>query len=104
MGSEGSCAVTVVGTSRRADLALPSRIAVAELLHELVRLLEDHSNGSPTPRRWSLLRLGGEPHDGERSLDDQGVLDGTMLFLRDTTPPLPPPVVEDIVESVAIAV
>jgi type VII secretion integral membrane protein EccD len=104
VASEGSCAVTVVGTTRRADLALPSRVSVAELLPELVRLLEDHSIGSPTPRRWSLLRLGGEPLDGERSLDDQGVLDGTMLFLRDTTTPSPAPVVEDIVESVAIAV
>lgn len=104
MAAENFCAVTVVGTHRRADLALPSRVAVAELLPELVRLLEDHSNGSPTPRRWTLLRLGGEPLDGERSLDEQGVLNGTMLFLRDTTTPSPPPVVEDIVESVAIAV
>ena len=101
--AEASCAVTVVGLSRRADLSLPAGVAVAELLPELVGLLGDPGNGG-APRRWALLRLGGEPLDEERGLEDQGVLDGAMLFLRDATAPPPPPVVEDIVESVAIAV
>ncbi|HYW23634.1 MAG TPA: type VII secretion integral membrane protein EccD [Terriglobales bacterium] len=100
---EASSAVTVVGLSRRADVSLPSGVAVAELLPDLVGLLEDHSN-EDAPRRWALLRLGGDPLDDERGLEDQGVLDGAMLFLRDATAPPPPPVVEDIVESVAIAV
>src|SRR5262249_4082928 len=61
---DGSCAVTVVGARRRADLALPTGVAVADLMPELVTLLEEHPNGG-TPRSWSLLRLGGATLDAE---------------------------------------
>src|SRR5262249_47794557 len=104
MMAEATSAVTVVGNGRQTDLTLPSSVAVAELLPELVGLLDEHPNGSHPPKHWSLHRLGGEALDGERSLEGQGVLDGTMLLLCDTSAVPPPPVVEDISEYVASAV
>jgi len=104
MMAEATSAVTVVGHGKQTDLTLPSSVAVAELLPELVGLLDEHPNGSHPPKHWSLHRLGGEALDGERSLEGQGVLDGTMLLLCDTSAVPPPPVVEDISESVASAV
>lgn len=96
--------VTVVGQGRQADVTLPSCVAVAELLPELVALLDGHPNGAHPPRRWSLLRVGGEALDGEGSLEGQGVLDGALLFLCDASAAPPPPVVEDVVEAVGSAV
>ncbi len=101
--TEGFCAVTVVGPARRADLWLPAEVPVAELLPELVdRLVARPAEAEA--RRWALLRLGGERLDEERGLAEQGVLEGAMLFLRELAEPPPPPVVEDLPESVAIAV
>ncbi len=102
--SEGSCRITVVGPARRADLTLPADVAVAELIPDLVQILDGDQQADAAPRRWSLLRVGGGALDLERSLAAQTVLDGAMVFLRDTSTPPQPPVVEDIVESVAIAV
>ncbi len=101
--TEGFCTVTVVGPARRADFWLPAEVPVAELLPELV----DRLVGPPAEaeaRRWTLLRLGGARLEEERSLAEQGVLEGAMLFLRELAEPPSPPVVEDLPGSVAIAV
>jgi len=102
--TDGSCRITVVGPARRADLTLPADVAVAELIPELVQLLDGDQPADAAPRRWALLRVGGGELDPEASLGSQAVLDGAMLFLRNASAPPQPPVVEDIVEAVAIAV
>src|SRR5919199_1721647 len=102
MGDE-ACSVTVVGSRRRVDLALPGELPVAELLWELVDLLEEPEGGRGTGR-WGLVRMGGRELDGELGLGAQGVVDGALLFLRDLSRPAAPPVVDDYAEAVALAV
>jgi type VII secretion integral membrane protein EccD len=93
-----------VGPARRADLTLPADVPVAELLPQLVQLLNGEPRAASAPRRWLLTRIGGETLDPERSLDEHAVVDGAMVFLRDGSPPPPEPVIEDVVEATAIAV
>jgi type VII secretion integral membrane protein EccD len=100
--AELSCRVTVIGSRRRLDVTLPVGVPVADLLWDLVEMLGE-SDGS-VPARWALMRVGGQSLDPELALSDQGVLDGTMLFLRDATRPASPPAIDDYAAGVAIAV
>jgi type VII secretion integral membrane protein EccD len=100
--AELSCRVTVIGSRRRLDVTLPVGVPVADLLWDLVEMLGE-SDGS-VPARWALMRVGGQSLDPELALSDQGVLDGTMLFLRDATVPAPPPAVDDYAAGVATVV
>lgn len=95
--------VTVIGSNRRLDVSLPDGVPVAELVMELVQMLDESSDS--TPARWALVRVGGLTLDPEQSLAEQGVASGTMLFVRDLAPPPPPPTtIDDFAQSVAIAV
>jgi len=94
--------VTLIGSSRRVDVSLPEGVPVAELLPELVRMLDESSDGAPA--RWALVRVGGQALDPERSLAEQEVASGTMLFLRDQALEITPPVVDDFAQQVAVAV
>jgi type VII secretion integral membrane protein EccD len=100
--AELSCRVTVVGSRRRLDVTLPAAVPVAELLLDIVEML-DEVNGS-LPASWALVRVGGHALDPELPLSDQGVATGTMLFLRDTATHDLPPVVDDYALAVATAV
>jgi ESX secretion system protein EccD len=97
-----SCRVTVVGSRRRLDVTLPVRVPVADLLWDLVEMLGE-SDGSP-PARWALVRVGGHSLDPELTLSEQGVVQGTMVFLRDLTSEDPPPAIDDYAASVATIV
>jgi type VII secretion integral membrane protein EccD len=81
---------------------LPVGIPVADLLWDLVEMLGE-SDGS-VPARWALVRVGGQPLNPELKLSEQGVVEGTMLFLRDITRLDPPPAVDDYAAGVAITV
>jgi len=94
--------VTVVGSRRRVDATLPAGIPVAELLWDVVGMLGETGDGGSA--RWALMRVGGQTLDPELALEDQGVVEGTMLFLRDIKSPAPEPVVDDYAERVAITV
>lgn len=94
--------MTVVGSGRRLDADLPESIAVADVLADLVALLGESSNGAAV--EWGLLKVGGGRLDPELSLADQGVADGTMLFLRDVTGAPPAPAIDDFVGRVAAIV
>ena len=94
--------VTVVGSRRRLDVSLPADVPAAELLGELVGLLDEPVDGPPP--RWGLVRLGGQALDGERGLAAQGVSAGALLFLRDLASPVTPPVVDDYAGAVAAAI
>src|SRR6266542_1931880 len=73
--------LTVVGPRRRLDLVLPSTLAVAELMPDLVRL-----GGGPTDtaqlRSWSLTRPAGADVVPSETLHEAGVRDGDVLVLR----------------------
>jgi type VII secretion integral membrane protein EccD len=94
--------VTVIGSGRRLDATLPEGVPVVELLPDLVDMLGESEDG--VALRWGLVRVGGQALDPELTLADQGVDEGTMLFLRDLTTPAEPPTVDDFAERVALAV
>jgi ESX secretion system protein EccD len=94
--------VTVVGSSRRLDVTLPVGVPVADLVWDLVEMLGE-SDGT-VPARWALVRVGGGALNPELALAEQGVVDGTMLFMRDITTLAPPPAIDDYAAGVAITV
>jgi type VII secretion integral membrane protein EccD len=100
--AELSCRVTVVGSRRRLDVTLPAGVPVADILFDLVEML-DEVNGS-LPASWALVRVGGHALDPELALSEQGVATGTMLFLRDIATLDPAPVIDDYALAVATAV
>src|SRR6266508_5753516 len=80
--------LTVVGPRRRLDLVLPSTLAVAELMPELVRLGgATHETGEL--RSWTLTRPAGPDIPASTTLREAGVRDGDVLVLRhEHAPPL----------------
>ena len=101
--TEGFCRITVVTTGRRVDLTMPTHLACAELLPQVVRLTGETEQG-PSPRPWVLGRLGEPPLAPERTLSQSGVYDGDLLYLRAAGQPADPVVVDDLVETIAEAV
>jgi type VII secretion integral membrane protein EccD len=101
--TEGFCRITVVTTGRRMDLTMPTHLACAELLPQVVRLTGETEQG-PSPRPWVLGRLGEPPLAPERTLSQSGVYDGDLLYLRAAGQPADPVVVDDLVETIAEAV
>jgi type VII secretion integral membrane protein EccD len=77
-------------------------VPVADLVWDLVEMLGE-SNGS-VPARWQLVRVGGRSLNPELALSEQGVVSGTMLFLRDITTTESPPIIDDYAAGVAIVV
>jgi type VII secretion integral membrane protein EccD len=96
--------VTVVAPHTRIDLALPSDVAVANLLPMLLTMAGESSpDGGSRHGGWCLARLGGEAIDSDRTLSSLGVLDGDLLQLRRRSDNPPPPLFDDVVEAIAVA-
>ncbi|MDO7868005.1 EsaB/YukD family protein [Nocardioides jiangxiensis] len=92
----GLCRISVVPESGDAtDLAVPDRVAVAEMLPELVRLL-----GAPGAAR--LVTVTGHEVRPDVGLRDQGIADGAVLALVGPAPVDVPS--EDPAEAVAAVV
>ncbi|HET8590373.1 MAG TPA: type VII secretion integral membrane protein EccD [Nakamurella sp.] len=94
--------VTVVGGARQVDVSLPADEPLSAQLPTLLRLLSVPS--APSPVRWALST----PEIGviarDRSLDDAGVLDGTVLHLTPLAQAARPPFVDDVEGAAAEAV
>jgi type VII secretion integral membrane protein EccD len=101
--ADNACSVTVVGSRTRVDVSLPGGLPIAELVWDLVDLVAEPEGEGRVPR-WGLVRTGGRVLSGERGLAEQGVTDGSMLFLRDLARPSEPPAIDDFAEAVALAV
>ncbi|HEX6403356.1 MAG TPA: type VII secretion integral membrane protein EccD [Pseudonocardiaceae bacterium] len=96
--------MTVVAPRTRIDLALPSDVAVANLLPMLLTMAGESSpDGGSKHGGWCLAKLGGDAIDPERSLSSLGVLDGDLLQIRRRNDNPPPPLFDDVVEAIAEA-
>ncbi|GLZ01026.1 EsaB/YukD family protein [Actinoplanes sp. NBRC 103695] len=93
--------ITVVGPQRRVDLAVPATTPIGEYAPSLAEMCG--ADESPTmPPAWSLAPADAPAFPIEATLGDLGVLDGQVLYLRDTAvEPGDPPVVMDVDEVVA---
>jgi hypothetical protein len=93
--------VTVVGASKRVDVAVPSDAPVGEYAAALARMC-GQARGGVMPPAWTLAPAGAAPISVDTSLVDAGVTDGQVLYLHDVArDPGAAPVVEDIGELVA---
>lgn len=91
--------ITVIGSARKADVALPNDYAIEELLPEIAALLDEPSSGSPLTLT-TLLGASLRPHD---TLDEQDVENGAVLRLTaaDSAPQAPD--VAEVTEAVGDA-
>lgn len=94
------CRLTVLAPHRRADLAVPADLPVAELVPMLLDLL---GTGPVEPVPWQLSSAAGAVLAPAATLDDLGVLDGDVLRLRPVTPAPPAPLLDDPVDALARA-
>ncbi|MDQ3886723.1 MAG: type VII secretion integral membrane protein EccD [Actinomycetota bacterium] len=94
--------MTVVAPRTRIDLALPSDVAVADLLPMVLDLArEDAPDGGAAHGGWCLSRLGDAAIDPSRTLGSVGVVDGDLLQLRRRSENPPPPLFDDVADAIA---
>jgi len=98
------CHLTIVGPTRKADLALPADIPLPHVLPGLLRTLGEVGGEATSAPGWTLQRLGGAPLDLGQSLGALGVLDGEILYLRPREAILPPALFDDVADVVATGV
>ncbi|MEU6033924.1 type VII secretion integral membrane protein EccD [Actinomadura sp. NPDC047616] len=94
--------VTLVAEQRRVDAVLPATEPIGALMPDVLRLLDDHVQRPARLRH--LITSTGEVLDGQATLAERGVLDGSVLRLVRADEPLPAPVVHDVPEAVDDAV
>ena len=98
---DGRSRVTVVGTSKGVDVALPTSAPIGEYSAGLANLCGLELRGS-SPPAWSLAVAGAAPFPLSASLAGSGVVDGQVLYLRELTrDPGSDPSFADIDELVA---
>lgn len=96
----GLVRVSVVRAGRRADLAVPGAVNVADLLPELVAsvgALDPYT----VPGGYRLVRPDGTSLRPDDSLTAQGVEDGFVLTVEVGADDEPPKVYDDVIEAVA---
>lgn len=76
------CRVTVIGERKSVDLALPVRTPISEYVPRLAGLCGEEESEAMPPV-WSLATAGAMPLSPGDSLENAGVHDGTVLYLRD---------------------
>ncbi len=90
---------TVIGSRRKADLALPDDQSVGELLPEIATVLDEPAASSPLV----LTSLVGVPVDAQLTLADQDIDNGAVLRLQPLDFAPQPPDVAEVAEVVADA-
>ncbi|WP_196073291.1 type VII secretion integral membrane protein EccD [Nakamurella alba] len=91
--------VTVVGEHAQLDVSLPADAPLGGQMPTVLRLLSVPA--AATPVRWRLVTPAIGALSPERSLDELGVLDGTVLHLTEADAAPPPPFVDDVERAVA---
>src|SRR5260370_42443950 len=82
-GESELCRVTVVGPSRRIDIALPGYVSFADLFPAVARYAGlDGPDVVGEKGGWALQRLGQEPFAPATTPLQAGLRDGEMIYLR----------------------
>ena len=101
------CRITVIGPTRKVDLAVPARMPVASLMPVLVRHTTDVTrvpDGAAAEESWVLQRLGQTPFELSGTPETLDWLEGEELHLRPAEDPLPELDFDDLAEGVATVV
>ncbi len=97
--------VLVVAPRTRVDVALPTDVALAEMMPQLLDMVGERSDdGGASHDGWHLLGTDGTELDPGRTLRSLAVLDGTALRLLPRRPLNPEPIYDDVVDVIAAAV
>ena len=101
-GGTDLCRVTVVGPSRRVDLALPGYVSFADLFPAVARYAGlDGPQAVGENGGWVLQRLGQEPFAPAMTPLQAGLRDGELIYLRPRRAPLPPLAFDDVADVIA---
>jgi type VII secretion integral membrane protein EccD len=96
------CRITVVGSTRRLDLAVPVTVTVSQLMPVLLANVEKPESGAaPHTGGWALQRLGGLPFDPNGTPESLDWLEGEELYLRRVADALPELDFDDLAEGIA---
>jgi type VII secretion integral membrane protein EccD len=86
------------------DLALPAGVPVAVLIPSITDILERRGvarSDDPGARRYRLSRLGASALDTSTTLAQNGIGDGAVLVLSQSSTPPPAPRYDDVAEAVS---
>jgi len=96
--------VTVVAPRTRIDVALPSDVAVADLLPMVLDMAREGApDGGASHGGWCLARLGDTAIDPSRTLGSLGIVDGELLQMRRRAENPPPPLFDDVADAIAVS-
>lgn len=105
--------MTILTGRRMTDLVLPAAAPVEAYIDETVGVLEELLEGTPAEILagfdfkaqgvWSFARPGAPPLKRNRSLDEAGIVDGSLLTLVSTSrTERYRPLVEDVIDAIAV--
>src|ERR1035438_137300 len=101
-GGADVCRVTVVGPSRRIDIALPGYVSFADLFPAVARYAGlDGPEVVGEAGGWVLQRLGQEPFAPAMTPLQAGLRDGEMIYLRPHRAQLPQLAFDDVADVIA---
>jgi type VII secretion integral membrane protein EccD len=101
-GGNDLCRITVVGPSRRVDIALPGYVSFADLFPAVARYAGlDGPDVVGEKGGWVLQRLGQEPFSPAMTPLQAGLRDGEMVYLRPHRAQLPQLAFDDVADVIA---
>jgi type VII secretion integral membrane protein EccD len=101
-GGTDLCRITVVGPSRRVDIALPGYVSFADLFPVVARYAGlDGPEVVGEQGGWVLQRLGQEPFAPAMTPLQAGLRDGEMIYLRPHRAQLPAAAFDDVADVIA---
>ena len=104
-GGSDLCRITVVGPSRRVDIALPGYVSFADLFPAVARYAGlDGPDVAGEKGGWVLQRLGQEPFSPAMTPLQAGLRDGEMIYLRPHRTQLPRLAFDDVADVIATGV
>ncbi len=96
------CRVTVVGLSRRVDIAFPGYVTFADLFPTVARYAGlDGPDVVGESGGWVLQRLGQEPFASAMTPQQAGLRDGETIYLRPRGAQIPPMTFDDVADVIA---
>jgi type VII secretion integral membrane protein EccD len=99
------CRVTVVGPTRRVDIALPGYVSFADLFPAVARYAGlDGPEAVGEKGGWVLQRLGQQPFAPGMTPQQAGIRDGELIYLRPHRSQLPQLAFDDVADVIATGV
>ncbi|RSN60279.1 MULTISPECIES: type VII secretion integral membrane protein EccD [Actinomadura] len=99
------CRVTVVGPSRRVDIALPADSTFAELYPTILRYAgQNLADAGLAHGGWVLQKLDEAPFEPSSTPSHAGLRDGDLIYLRPRMSQIPDLAFDDVPDVVATAV